>query len=262
MSRESEEPMATSQRGVAREGRSAPTPLWGYREILLLGAVLFVVQALAAGAAAALAGRFAGGGIEAGAELIEREPLVVVSLQMVVWTPALGYILFVVKRRYGLPLREGVAWRRLRRPAISYARTGVLLALGSALATVALSDPAEVSPLDKLFADRDSLWVLALFGVLLAPVLEEVVFRGFLFAAFERMHGGAVALAATTAVFALLHGSQYGWQWQRLAILAAVGCVFGAVRLQSGSSKASTIVHAAYNALLLLALLSWPSQLP
>ena len=69
----------------------------------------------------------------------------------------------------------------------------------------------------------------------------------------ERMHGTGIALVGSSAIFAALHGAQYGWQWPQLVVLLLVGCAFAAVRIRSGSSKASTIVHAAYNGMLLVA---------
>jgi len=106
-----------------------------------------------------------------------------------------------------------------------------------------------------------SLWLLAVFGVLMAPLCEEVLFRGFLFAAFERLHGQWVALVVTTVVFALLHGAQYGWQWQQIALLHAVGGILGGIRMRSGSSQATAIVHATYNGVLFLVLVSFGDQL-
>ncbi len=237
-------------------GLPEPAPIWRYREVFTLAAVVILAQMLALVGAAAIAEKgFGLGGNEIG-NLLRREPRFAVPLQLVIWLPALGYIAYVVKRRYGMPLRVGLAWARLPRPATSYVRTGALLALGSTLASIALSDPTQASPMQDLFANREALWILGAFGVLMAPWLEEIVFRGFLYAAFERAHGRWVALVVTSAVFAALHGSQYGWHWQQLSVLLAVGLAFGLVRMRSGSTKATTIVHAAYNGLLFLAVLS------
>ena len=242
-------------------GSAPPAPIWRYREILTLVAVTILAQVTALAGAVAIGERVFGLGGDKISDLLGRDPRLAVPLQLVMWLPALGYIAYVVRLRYGMPLRDGLAWVRLPKPARSYLRTGALLALASALASVVLSDPTRVSPMQEMFANREALWILGGFGVLVAPWLEEIVFRGFLYAAFERAHGRWVALVVTSAVFATLHGSQYGWQWQQLSVLLAVGLAFGLVRMRSGSTKATTLVHAAYNGLLFLVVLSVPDGL-
>ncbi len=227
---------------------------WGYREILLLGAATLLSQLLATVLAVSVLGRVADIGQEAAVEMIRRSPRIVVPLQIATWLPMLAYVAYVVAVQFRQPLRLGLAWKALPRPVASYLRMGSLLAFGSALASIAAGDAGGQSLMAELLSDPESLWIIAAFGVLVAPCLEEVVFRGFLFGALERMHGTWLALLATSAIFAALHGSQYGWQWPQLAVLMAVGCAFGAVRISSRSTKASTLVHAWYNGLLFLAL--------
>ena len=55
---------------------------------------------------------------------------------------------------------------------------------------------------------------------------------------------------APATPFALVHGSQYHWSWQHLAIVGLAGAVFGFVRYKSGSTAAATLVHTGYNATL------------
>ena len=236
-------------------------PHWAYREILSLGAISLVAQVLATGAAIQIVSKVTGVG-EAGAlEALRRQPAIAVPVQMLAWLPSLAYIAYVVKRGYGRSLADGLAWARLPRPVTTYVRIGVLLALGSTLLAIAFNDPEQQNPMQDLFVRRENLWMLAAFGTLIAPLIEEIVFRGFLYNALEHRHNSGVALGASTVVFASLHGSQYGWQFPQLSVLVAVGCAFGIVRMHTGSTKASTIVHAAYNGLLFLFLVSLPEGL-
>ena len=233
-----------------------PDAPWGYREILLLAAVALLAQLLVTLAAVSFLGQDETLEADAAMELLRDSPHIVVPLQLVTWLPLLAYIWYTVTLRHGLPLSRGLAWQPLPRSAASYIRMGALLAFGSALASIAVGDRAETNPMTELLSDPDALWLIGIFGVLVAPCFEELVFRGFLFGALERMHGSAIALFGSTAIFAGLHGSQYGWQWPQLLVLALVGCAFGAVRIRSGSTKACTIVHAAYNGMLFVALLA------
>lgn len=246
---ESETGNAPRHESAARPG----TP-WGYREILLLAAVALLAQLLVTLGAVSVLGRVRALEPDAAMELLRVSPHIVVPLQMLTWLPVLAYVWYTVAVRHGLPVRTGLAWRSPPRSTTSYVRVGALLAFGSALASIAIGDRAGPSPMTELMSNPDSLWLIGVFGVFVAPCFEELVFRGFLFGAFERMHGTAVALLGSSALFAALHGTQYGWQWPQLLVLGLVGCAFGAVRIRSGSTMASTIVHAAYNGMLLVAL--------
>ena len=242
-------------------GLEAVRPRWGYREILVFAAIGVLAQMLALLAGESVARSFGVEGSEAFADLLRSDPAVAVPLQFLSWLPPLGYVAYVVTAGFRSPLASGLAWTRPSGPLRSYARAGALLALGSLLAAVAIGDPTQDNPMRELFARRESLWILAAFGIVVAPVFEEIVFRGFLFAAFERLHGRWSALAVTSLVFAGLHGAQYGWHWQQLVILTGVGGAFGGVRMSSGSAKASAVAHAAYNALLFLVAASLPAGL-
>lgn len=232
---------------------AAARPHWAYREI----AVLFAVAALSLFAAgrAALYWYMRASGIAdeaAAAEAMQGSAWWVLAVQAAAWLPVLFYIHWVVVRQCRRRFAEGVGWLPPAHPARRYLWGGALLAASVIVLTKAVGVPEKPCPslLLKLLDDREALWALAAFGVLVAPVVEEIVFRGFLFAALERVHGSGFALAATSAVFALVHGGQYCWQWQRLAILFWVGLALGAVRARTRSTKAAALVHAAYNGLL------------
>lgn len=230
---------------------AAARPHWAYREI----AVLFAVAALSLFAAgrAALYWHMRASGIAdeaAAAEAVQGSAWWALAVQAAAWLPVLLYIHWVVVRQCRRRFAEGVGWLPPAHPARRYLWGGALLAASVIVLTAAVGVPEEPYPMLELLDDREALWALAAFGVLVAPVVEEIVFRGFLFAALERVHGSGFALAATSAAFALVHGGQYGWQWQRLAILFWVGLALGAVRARTRSTKAAALVHAAYNGLL------------
>ena len=80
-----------------------------------------------------------------------------------------------------------------------------------------------------------------LIAVVIGPVVEELVFRAFLFRAWERRFGFIVAMSLSSAVFASLHPNFLP------SFLAAV--VFVCVYRRTGSLRASIVVHAASNLL-------------
>jgi uncharacterized protein len=87
----------------------------------------------------------------------------------------------------------------------------------------------------------DGIVLAFLFGVVIAPIVEELVFRGMLFRAWEAQWGWFPAMVASSAVFGAYHSTHVS------AFLASI--VFTVVYRRTGSLRASMVVHAISNAL-------------
>ncbi len=92
-------------------------------------------------------------------------------------------------------------------------------------------------------------WNLILLDALLGPIIEESLFRGCLLPVVSRTTGPTVGIAATAVLFATLHPTSTFVQW---LCFASTGTAFGWIRVKSGSTAASTLMHAVYNATLFL----------
>jgi membrane protease YdiL (CAAX protease family) len=100
-----------------------------------------------------------------------------------------------------------------------------------------------------------SNWRLALLQVTLGPVLEEVVFRGYLFSlltwALHRAASEAVlnwlVVGTGAVVFALVHLAQPGVSWLQLACITMTGSLYGWIRTLSASTAPAALAHAVYN---------------
>jgi membrane protease YdiL (CAAX protease family) len=112
-----------------------------------------------------------------------------------------------------------------------------------------LPRPAE-SPLEKLLATTPSLILFVFFAIVVGPLLEEIVFRGFLFTALADVFGVRVAVPVTALLFAGLHGRQLGGNLPVLALILVVGYILTRVRERSNSIVPSIIMHTTYNATL------------
>ena len=84
-------------------------------------------------------------------------------------------------------------------------------------------------------------------AVLLVPLVEELLFRRFLYRAWAERHGWVVAALLSSAIFALLHNFFFG------AFLASL--VFTCVYRRTGSLRAAILVHGAHNLLVYYPLL-------
>lgn len=104
----------------------------------------------------------------------------------------------------------------------------------------ALSAPAR-----KLFDGIGGieLAVLGLMVVVVAPIVEEVFFRGAVLHALRRRWRVAAAVAASSVVFGATH-----FQPLQLPALALAGAVFAVAVVRTGRLGAAIAVHAGFNA--------------
>jgi membrane protease YdiL (CAAX protease family) len=93
------------------------------------------------------------------------------------------------------------------------------------------------------------LAILALFAGLIAPVCEELLFRGLLLRALQRRFSPAIAVAVSALVFALAHPA-LDPTWGTFVIvpaLFALGAISGAVAVRRGDLSASIMLHIGFN---------------
>lgn len=93
--------------------------------------------------------------------------------------------------------------------------------------------------------------LLFLLAVGLAPVFEEVIFRGILLTLVARRWGAAVAVISVSALFALVHG-----HLPSLAPLFVIAVAFSLGYIYSGSLLVPVTMHALFNGINLL-MLGW-----
>jgi membrane protease YdiL (CAAX protease family) len=146
-------------------------------------------------------------------------------------------------------------------------RSLIILGASSALSVLFVSaflPTTGQTPLEKLLTSREAILVFAIFGVAVAPMLEEIIFRGFLFKALWEIGGTRIAIPVTAALFALLHAGQLAGNWGGVALIFVVGCILSVVRHRSNSIIPTFVVHTSYNATLfvLFALSSIFQKLP
>ena len=108
------------------------------------------------------------------------------------------------------------------------------------------------TPLETLLTTRSAILMFAVFGVAVAPLLEEIIFRGFLFKALWEIGGSTLAVPVTAALFALLHAGQLAGNWGSVVLIFLVGGILSVIRHRSNSIIPSFIVHTAYNSTLFL----------
>jgi uncharacterized protein len=140
----------------------------------------------------------------------------------------------------------GIHWNfsQVRRYALWLPALGI--GLGAAMQLASNYLPKEL-PVDSFFQNALDAWMVALFGVFIAPICEEIAFRGFLYPALRPWTGRVLAAILTSVPFAFLHAQQVGHAWGPLTLVFIVSLVLVWVRERTNSVACSALVHACYN---------------
>lgn len=169
----------------------------------------------------------------------------VLVMQSFLYLLILLYIYTIVRLKHRLPFWTGLGWPR----APGTASTHFLLA-GAALALLVqvVSLPVKNKlPIERLFQNQEAAFLLAAFGILVAPFVEEVIFRGFLFAAVERSFGLRPAVWMTSLLFATIHIPQLRGGGPQVLAIFGVGLALSWIRGRTGSLAPPYYMHLAYN---------------
>jgi hypothetical protein len=108
-------------------------------------------------------------------------------------------------------------------------------------------------PIEEVLKNRSSAMLLMAMAVFVAPLVEETVFRGYLYPLFAKSFGIVPGILLTGVLFGLMHGSQLGWTWGIVGLLILVGIIFTFVRAHTGTVLASFLLHLGYNSMIAVA---------
>jgi membrane protease YdiL (CAAX protease family) len=178
---------------------------------------------------------------------------------MVLWYAFLFLFLYVTLAVLrGFPFWRTLGWRKLTRrnggpprgPWVFFL-AGCALSLVVSVVTIKVQPPKSV-PIEELFRYKNTAMLFMAMAVLVAPLVEETVFRGYLYPLFAKTFGVATSVILTGILFGLMHGAQLGWTWGLVSVLIVVGVIFTLARARTGSVFASFLLHLGYNSMIAL----------
>jgi membrane protease YdiL (CAAX protease family) len=88
--------------------------------------------------------------------------------------------------------------------------------------------------------------------------VEEVVYRGVLYAAFQRTMGVPAAFLLTTFLFAVVHVPQYWPSFSTIFLLTVLSLILTTIRVKTNNLLPCIIFHTIFNGLQSIALLAEP----
>jgi len=174
-------------------------------------------------------------------------PFLPLALQLLFYGLLFAIIYLLVVAYHHRPFWSSLNLRKpTARQVIGYMMGGLVMAICVQIAPTVLPDQ-ENFPLERLFSSPLAAYAVAAFAVLIAPFMEELIFRGVFFAVFERRVGVRFAVATTAVFFAALHVPEYRGAWNHVLLICLVSGVFSLARGLTGSLAPSIILHFAYN---------------
>lgn len=229
---------------------AAPVPdrthRWGF-------GAFFLVEALFIGVSVVLAAVF--GGVDDGDSRFAF--VLVVTLMLPTILAGCVAVLITIVRGNGPKLDFGLQWRWS--DVTTGLGIGVLGLISTTVATMLWTQwvgpdnaTSTVSSLLDGVRLPPALAVLIFFHVwLIAPLCEELVYRGLLWGAMERLRWGQVTVfVLTTAIFAIGH-----LEPERTLLLVVIAIPIGVARMVTGRLTASVVAHQVNNLLPALGLL-------
>lgn len=188
-------------------------------------------------------GAFSPGTIEG--RLMTHEALYVVGLNL-----AMIALTLVAARLFGGRLRDVLALgppdngARAYWAALAVSVFATALWFGVLLSLIPEIVAADVRPYRTLMA-REMSWLMPPILCLLAPIAEELLFRGFLFSALARSRVGVIAAAIiTSAAWTALHVNRTELAY---AQLFASGLLLSWLLVRTGSLRVPILVHVLFN---------------
>ena len=177
---------------------------------------------------------------------LAQQPMIIILSQIASYPLVIVLMASIVRRRSGEKFLSTIQWNWPGRSALWFYLGGIVLAFSVEGLAHFLPIPKSL-PMDKFFNDVTSAYLMAFFGIAVAPVLEELFFRGMLYPTLRRAFGIVIGLTLTAAAFAAIHGSQLAYAWAPILSIFIVGVVLTAIRERTGSVASSVLTHSGYN---------------
>jgi hypothetical protein len=98
-----------------------------------------------------------------------------------------------------------------------------------------------------LRSSRTAVFITAVLATFTAPLVEEFVYRGILYSAFQRTFGVNWAVVIVTLLFALVHVPQYLGSPGTILLICLLSLVLTLIRVKSDNILPCIIMHTIFN---------------
>lgn len=206
-------------------------------------------------------------------QLFESDPRMIIGVNVLWFGLIIVFLYITLAVLRDLPFWQSLGWKKLKsdpgerkgRPWM-YFLSGCGLSLFVALASSQVKDVENV-PIQEFLKNRTGAMLLMSMAVLVAPLVEETVYRGYLYPVLARITsavlqffgmefssatrtGVVTSILVTGTLFGLMHAPQLGYTWGLVSLLTLVGVIFTFARAWTGTVLASFLLHLGYNSMI------------
>jgi len=157
---------------------------------------------------------------------------------------AIAFLVLFRKTDFGLLWSGAEGGRKTRLLTFFFFLFSLVISLSESF------DPLSQNLPTNLFF-KESAWIgnsLMIFSiVIVAPVTEEIFFRGFMYPGFRKTWGALPAVFLTSFLFAVVHWPQLQGSIGSFLVILAGGFLLTSARAVSGSTRYSAWLHMIYN---------------
>ncbi len=187
------------------------------------------------------------------AEFVTSDPTaVILQLSSVVpahiFTLLLAWLVVTGYKKYSFRQTLGWDWGGFR---IWHAFAITIFFFGVAIALKPLF-PEQENEMDKIIgSSRAAVYLIAFFATFTAPIVEEVVYRGILYSAFQRKFGIVLAVSLVTILFVAVHVPQYSQNsvpdYSAIILLLMLSLVLTLIRVKTKNLLPCIVLHTVFN---------------
>lgn len=179
------------------------------------------------------------------------------------FTIALAWFVVTGNRKYSFREMLGWEWGGFR---IYHAVLISILFYAIALGAVTIFGDVENEFEVMLKSSKYVIYLVAFFAVFTAPIVEEVVYRGLLYSAFQRTMGKVVAVILVTFLFAVIHAPQYSMglapDYAVMSVLLLLSLTLTIVRAKTDNLLPCIVLHTVFNGFQSLIMIAEPFLRP
>lgn len=190
--------------------------------------------------------------------------IAILGLALTLVMHAAGFIAawLVVTRVGKRPFWKRLGWNWHPQFKLIHAIGLAILMMGVAI-VLEKTLPHKETDLEKILGLGMNVRILvALLAVGTAPLIEEIVYRGVVYASIEGLWGRAAAFLLSAAIFAVVHVPQYWGSAAAITAILTLSLVLTGLRSWTGQLLPCVVVHMIYNGIQAVALLVAPQKLP
>jgi len=208
--------------------------------------------------------------------------LVVVALDVGFWffargphpvTARIGFLVAFVLLLALLAAAAGVVRWEVAVPLGAASTSGLLFVGAAAIFSVGLGfllaavvsrfAPEQENELIRMLqTSRSAVYIIAFIATFTAPFVEEVVYRGVLYSAFQKRIGVLGGFLVATLLFAAVHIPQYWPSYSTLFLLLFLSVILTGIRVWTRNLWPCIVLHTLFNATQSLSLIFAPDQAP